>query len=37
MAKNLKFEFGNSILPFDWAQCGELVEPFRISDFVLRI
>jgi hypothetical protein len=29
--------FGHSILPFDAAQGGELVEPFRVSDFVLRI
>jgi hypothetical protein len=29
--------FGHFILPFDLAQGGELVEPFRISDFVLRI
>jgi hypothetical protein len=26
-------DFGNSNLPFDLAQGGELVEPFRISDF----
>jgi hypothetical protein len=25
------------ILPFDFAQGGELVEPFRISDFEIRI
>jgi hypothetical protein len=25
--------FGDSNLPFDWAQGGELVEPFRISCF----
>jgi len=25
------------LLSFDMAQDGELVEPFRISDFVLRI
>jgi len=30
-------DFGHSILSFDWAQDGELVEPFRVSDFVLRI
>jgi hypothetical protein len=30
-------DFGHSILPFDFAQGGELVEPFRVSDFVLRI
>jgi hypothetical protein len=29
--------FGHFILPFDLAQGGELVEPFRISDFVFRI
>jgi hypothetical protein len=30
-------DFGHSILPFDLAQGGEPAEPFRISDFVLRI
>jgi hypothetical protein len=30
-------DFGNSNLPFDLAQGGELVEPFRISDFLFRI
>ena len=30
-------DFGHSILPFDLAQGGEPVEPFRVSDFVLRI
>ena len=29
--------FGNLILSFDFAQDGEHVEPFRISNFVLRI
>jgi len=27
----------HAVLPFDLAQGGELVEPFRISNFVLRI
>jgi len=27
----------HSVLPFDLAQGGELVEPFRILNFVLRI
>ncbi len=30
-------EFGNLNLPFDFAQGGELVEPFRISCFGFRI
>jgi hypothetical protein len=30
-------DFGHSILSFDIAQDGELVESFRVSDFVLRI
>ncbi len=30
-------DFGHSVLPFDSAQGGEPVEPFRVSDFVLRI
>jgi len=30
-------DFGHLILPFGVAQGGELVEPFRISSFVLRI
>jgi hypothetical protein len=30
-------DFDHSILPFDFVQGGELVEPFRVSDFVLRI
>jgi hypothetical protein len=29
--------FGHSYLPFDFAQGGELVEPFRISCFEFRI
>ena len=29
-------DFGHLILPFDVAQGGELVEPFRISDFDIR-
>jgi len=29
--------FDHSVLPFDVAQGGEPVEPFRISNFVLRI
>ena len=29
-------DLGHSILPFDVAQGGELVEPFRISDFEFR-
>jgi len=35
----LRFEhsnFGHFLLPFDVAQGGELVEPFRASDLVLR-
>jgi len=28
---HLHFDFGNLNLPFDLAQGGELVEPFRIS------
>jgi hypothetical protein len=31
------WDFGPLILSFDFAQDGELVEPFRISYFVLRI
>ena len=31
------WNFGNLNLPFDWAQGGELVEPFRASDFDIRI
>jgi hypothetical protein len=31
------FDFGNSHLPFDFTQGGELVEPFRISIFGFRI
>ena len=27
----------HSVLPFDLAQGGEPVEPFRVSNFVLRI
>ena len=30
-------DFGHSILPFDLAQGGEPVEPFRVSDFVVCI
>jgi hypothetical protein len=31
------FKFINSNLPFDLAQGGEPVEPFRVSDFEIRI
>jgi hypothetical protein len=31
------FEFGNWGLPFDYAQGGELVEPFEICFLVLGI
>ena len=30
-------DFDHWILPFDSAQGAELVEPFRVSDFVLGI
>ena len=31
------FDFSASILPFGTAQGGEPAEPFRVSNFVLRI